>query len=442
MTGATTEIRGSIAVIRFSHPPVNSLAHLMRSAIMDELGAALADDSIAAVVLTGEGRAFCAGAEITEFNTSAIGASPTAHDIWAAIDASPKPVIGAVNGLAMGGGLEFAMTCHYRVAVADAQLALPEVKLGLLPGAGGTQRLPRAVGVEKALEMITAGEPARAEKFLGTSLVDRVARSAQELIDEAVAFAHELIGRRPLRRLRDVELRVEAPEAYFSEARRQVAKRFPGYVAPPKIVDCIEAAATLPFDEGIRVERAKFQEVVNGEQSKAMRRAFFGERRVARIDAFPDVAKLIGERLFARYREEGLWLRAEGVAPERVDRALEAWGMARGPFAGAVPEATAASSQSMLPDEEIVERCILAMVNDAALMLEVGLVDSAVEIDVACLRECGFPRFRGGPLFYANTLGLDEVVRALSRHASKSGDDAWTPSRLLAKMAQIGVLFD
>ena len=124
MTGAATEIRGAIAVIRFSHPPVNSLAHAMRAGIFERLRAAIADDSVLAVVLTGEGRAFCAGAEITEFNTPAIGASPTAHEIWAAIEASPKPVVAAINGLAMGGGLEFALTCHYRIAAADARLAL------------------------------------------------------------------------------------------------------------------------------------------------------------------------------------------------------------------------------------------------------------------------------------------------------------------------------
>ncbi len=278
MTGAISERRGSIAVIRFNHPPVNSLAHAMRAAIFARLGSALADRSVSAVVLSGDGRGFCAGAEITEFNTPAISEFPTAHDIWGAIEASRKPVVAAIHGYALGGGLEFAMACHYRVATPNAKLGLPEVRLGLLPGAGGTQRLPRAVGVEKALEMITTGEHVLAESFFGTLLVDRSVRPAN-VLDDAVSFANELVERNAaLRRLRDLPPRLEQAPMFFAAARERIAKRFADYAAPLKIVDCVEAAVMQRFDEGIKVERARFEELVNGEQSKELRRAFLAGR--------------------------------------------------------------------------------------------------------------------------------------------------------------------
>jgi len=277
-SGAATTLHGSVTVIRFRHPPVNSLGHAMRVGVHGELNKALADSSVRAVVLTGEGRGFCAGAQITEFSSGEIAAFPTAHDIWAMIEASPKPVVAAIHGYALGGGLEFAMACHYRVVASDAKLAAPEVRLGLLPGAGGTQRLPRAVGVKRALQMMLGGERAPAGDFAGTLLIDSFASG--DVVEDALAFANRLIaGQAPLRRLRDMAVPFADAAAFFAAQEACIADTYPGLFAPPAIARCVRAAVELPFEEGLRFERARFQELVKNEQSQALRAAFFAERR-------------------------------------------------------------------------------------------------------------------------------------------------------------------
>jgi 3-hydroxyacyl-CoA dehydrogenase len=283
VTSATYAKHGTVAVITFSHPPVNTLAHELRRAVEGQLQAALGMDSIKAVVVAGEGRGFCAGAQITEFNTPAISAAPTAHDIWALLENARKPVVAAIHGYAMGGGLEFAMACHYRVATKDAKLAAPEVKLGLLPGAGGTQRLPRAVGLERALDMMLSGEPVPARAFEGTMLIDRIV-SERAFTSLAVAYAASLaVVGAPLRRLRD---RGVAPQPLILENCRKRAAEMTGMLAPPAIVDCAEASL-LPFEEGIKVEREKFQALVDGEQSMALRKEFFAKRANRAPDSAP-----------------------------------------------------------------------------------------------------------------------------------------------------------
>ncbi|MFM9966902.1 MAG: enoyl-CoA hydratase/isomerase family protein [Burkholderiales bacterium] len=280
-SGATTTRHGPIALIRFFHEPVNTLAHAMRVAVHRELRAAFDDSAVRAVVLSGEGRGFCAGAQITEFASGEIAAAPTAHDIWAMIEASTKPVIAAIHGYALGGGLEFAMACHYRVALQTARLGLPEVLLGLLPGSGGTQRLTRALGVERALEMMITGERLAASEFAGTLLVDALASC--DVVEAAIGFALDLGTKTPPRRLRDIKARIDDAPNFFALARRAIAKRFPGKHAPLAIADCVAIAATLPFEDGLSYERARFQDLVNNEQSKAMRQAFFAERQIRRL---------------------------------------------------------------------------------------------------------------------------------------------------------------
>ena len=278
-SGAATTRQGSVAVIRFHHWPVNTLWHAMRAAVHIELTKAVADTTVRAVVLAGAGRGFCAGAQITEFASGEIAATPTAHDIWALIEASPKPVIAAIHGYAVGGGLEFAMACHYRIAQPDAKLAAPEVHLGLLPGAGGTQRLARAVGVERALEMMLSGERAPASGFAGTALIDGLA--AGDVVDEALRFSGNLQGVH-LPRLRDRAPSFSGGEAFFDAERARVATSSPGMLAPPAIIRCVEAAVNLPFEEGLLFERERFQELVNNSQSMSLREAFFSERQAAR----------------------------------------------------------------------------------------------------------------------------------------------------------------
>lgn len=276
--GATTALTGSVALIRFCHPPVNTLGHSMRAALHDELQKAIANPSVQAVVLAGEGRGFCAGAQITEFSSGEIAAWPTAHDIWAMIEASPKPVVAAIHGYALGGGLELAMACHYRIAAFDAKLAAPEVRLGLLPGAGGTQRLPRALGVRRAMQMMLSGDRSPAGEFAESALIDGLA--TDEVIDDALVFAGKLIEENPpLPRLRDLAVSFSGAAAFFAAEQARVTAVYPAMLAPMAIVQCVEAAVNLPFEEGLRFERARFQELVNNEQSNLLREAFFAARR-------------------------------------------------------------------------------------------------------------------------------------------------------------------
>ena len=283
-------LHGDIAVIRFNNPPMNTLALAMRTEVHEHVKTAVADPAVKAIVITGGGRAYCSGAEIREFNTPKTTTFPMSKDLIAAFEESPKPVIAAIHGVAMGGGLENALGCHYRVALAGAQLALPEVKLGILPGAGGTQRLPRALGAEKALEMIVSGNPVKSESVAGTLLIDEIIEG--DLLEGALAFAARVVAeKRPLRRLRDLAVPLDHADAFFAAARERVAKEYRGYPAPLKCVEAVEAAVRLPMDEGLKAERRCFDELVETTESKALRHAFFGERAVAKIPDIPDDLK-------------------------------------------------------------------------------------------------------------------------------------------------------
>ncbi len=280
----SSERVGAIAVITVDSPPVNALSHAVRAGIKARLDAALAAPEAAAIVLICAGRTFIAGADITEFGKPLKEPGLTA--VIEAIENSPKPVIAAIHGTALGGGLELALACHYRVAAADARLGLPEVKLGILPGAGGTQRLPRVVGVPLALDMITGGEPIGASRAHETGLVDEIA--AGELRAAAVAFAQKALrDGLPLKRIRDMndKLAVAEPD-FFRNYRSALARRKRGVEAPQACVDAVEAAATLPFEQGLLRERELFVKLLGGAQSKAQRYVFFAEREANKI---PDV---------------------------------------------------------------------------------------------------------------------------------------------------------
>ena len=284
---ATLEKEGEIAVLTLNSPPVNALSGPVREGINNGIKQAIDDADVKAIVLICEGRTFIAGADITEFGKAPSG--PSLFDALAMIEHGPKPVVAAIHGTALGGGLEVALTCHYRVAVPSAKCGLPEVNLGLLPGAGGTQRLPRIVGPEKALEMVTSGQHVGAKKCLEMGLVDELAEEGK-LREGAVAFAKKIVAeKRPLKKVRDRNDKVEAargrPEI-FSEFRKANARKFRGFLAPEYNIQCIEAAVNLPFDEGIKVEQKLFRELVTGTQSAAQRHVFFAERQVWKL---PDV---------------------------------------------------------------------------------------------------------------------------------------------------------
>jgi 3-hydroxyacyl-CoA dehydrogenase len=279
------EIVNNIGVIKVDSPPVNALSQAVREGILDAVNAAQKDDTDA-IVLMCEGRTFIAGADITEFGKPP--RDPSLPAVLGALENSSKLVVAAIHGTALGGGLETALACHYRCAVPSAKVGLPEVKLGILPGAGGTQRVPRIAGVKAALEMITSGNPIAAAKASDMGLIDEVLAGA-DLKAEAVAYARDLADSGALlKRIRDIKIDPASIEPGFFDAyRKQVAKRARGQIAQDRIVSCVEAAVNLPMDEGLEVERKLFSELVSSPQSKAMRHAFFAEREAAKIKDLP-----------------------------------------------------------------------------------------------------------------------------------------------------------
>ena len=290
MINAVTDLTvgGGIAVVTLDSPPVNALSADVRDGLAAAMAAATGDPLVKAVVLICAGRTFIAGADISEFGKPAHGAS--LPDVQAAIENSRKPVVAAIHGTALGGGLEVALVCHYRVAVGSAKFGLPEVKLGLLPGAGGTQRLPRVVGAAKALTMVTTGMPIGAKEALTSGLVDAV---VTDLRVEAIAFAQKVVADDlPLKRVRDRDVADVTPRM-FDAYRAANVKLFRGFEAPEANLKCIEAAATLPFDDGMAVERRLFVGLMSGLQSRAQRYVFFAERMANKIDGLDVNAPLL-----------------------------------------------------------------------------------------------------------------------------------------------------
>ncbi|WP_288902057.1 3-hydroxyacyl-CoA dehydrogenase NAD-binding domain-containing protein [uncultured Sneathiella sp.] len=282
------EARGTVGVITVDSPPVNALSQGVRAGIQGGIKAAVADDSVNAIVLACAGRTFIAGADITEFGKPP--QEPGLNDVIATMESSTKPVVAAIHGTALGGGLETALGCHYRVAVPSAKVGLPEVKLGILPGAGGTQRLPRVVGVQKALEMITSGNPIGAKEAHKVGLVDQVVEG--DLTEGAIAFAKKIAAEgRPLVKIseqNDKLAEAKKNPAIFDDFRKKNARKFRGFEAPENCIKAIEGAVNLPFPEGLKRERELFMELMVGEQAKAQQYFFFSERLANKI---PDVPK-------------------------------------------------------------------------------------------------------------------------------------------------------
>jgi len=285
---------GDVAVITLNSPPVNALSAKVREGLYEGFKAAIADPAAKAIVLICDGRTFIAGADITEFGGAMAG--PSLFDVQAMMEDSPKPVIAAIHGTALGGGLEVALCAHYRVGVPSARFGLPEVNLGLLPGAGGTQRLPRVAGVEKALEMMTSGRHAPAKEALAMGLVDELAEEGK-LREAAVAFAHKAAAEgKPLVKVRDNNTKTDAAKGHpeiFEAFRKTNARKFRGFKAPEANIQCIEAAVNLPFEEGLQVERKLFGGLMSSSESAAQRYSFFAERQANKIPDVPDDTALI-----------------------------------------------------------------------------------------------------------------------------------------------------
>jgi len=697
---ADYKVHGDVAVITMNNPPVNGLAYAMRREMVDGVARANADESVKAIVITGAGRTFSGGADITEFGTPKSVAEPNLLNIILVLENSAKPVVAAINATAMGGGLELALGCHYRIAAPGANIALPEVKLGLIPGAGGTQRLPRVLGVETALNMIVSGEPVKSELLAqqpGQKLFDKMASSPESLIEEALAFARSVADMRPLPLVRNLPCKHPLGDAYFQFARNMVKGMAKGFPAPIKCVDAVEMATQQKFDEGMRLEREIFTNLMFTPESKALRHIFMAERAASKIPDVPadtaqreiksvavigagtmgggismnflnagipvkilemkqeaidrgiatirknyesqvkrgklkqdkyeqrmslltptldyneikdadlvieavfeemgvkqkvfekldevmkpgailasntstlDVNKIasftkrpqdvvglhffspanvmkllevvrgaktgkdvmatvmtvakkikktavvsgvcdgfIGNRMIEQYSRQAGFLLDEGATPQQVDKAIEKFGFAMGPFrmgdlAGndigwAIRKRRAQERPNMLysrtadklcelgrfgqktgagwydyqpgkrdaipselvnkmiedhrkelgitprkiSDEEIVQRLVFALVNEGARILEDKIASRASDIDMVYLTGYGFPIQRGGPMLYADQVGLFNVAQAMKRFQQNPRDDAkfWEPAPLLARLAAEGKTFN
>ena len=284
----------NVGVLTLNSPPVNALSANVREGLDIGIKKAIENNDVQAIVIICEGRTFIAGADISEFGKEPKG--PSLFEVQDIMENSSKPLIAAIHGTALGGGLEVALTCHYRIAVKSAKCGLPEVNLGLLPGAGGTQRLPRLVGVEQALKMVTSGLHLPAEQCLQNGLIDKLANN-DDLLNDSISFAKEIIEEnRPLKKVRDIDEKVKAArgnDELFQNFRKSIERKTRGFLAPEYNIQCIEAAVNKPFDEGIKVERDLFIKLISGNQSAAQRYFFFAQRQVAKIPDIPKETELL-----------------------------------------------------------------------------------------------------------------------------------------------------
>ncbi|RJT24283.1 3-hydroxyacyl-CoA dehydrogenase [Chakrabartia godavariana] len=286
MQSVTTERHGDVLVVIVNNPPVNALSWHVRQGLKDSFEAGIADDGVKAIVLRCDGATFIAGADITEFGKPSQG--PDFNAVLNMIELAPKPVVAAIHGTALGGGLETALVCHYRVALPSAKLGVPEVKLGLLPGAGGTQRLPRVVGIDVAATMVSLGDPLPAAKAHELGLVDALA-GEDSLAADAIAFAKDAIAKGP-RPTRDRPITGDI--GAIEKLKAANARKWKGFEAPYANLACVEAATRLPFEEGMTFERTEFMKLMTGSQSAAQRHMFFAERQAAKIDGLPKDTQL------------------------------------------------------------------------------------------------------------------------------------------------------
>ena len=281
---AEYQVHGTVAVITLNNPPVNGMGLVTRTAAVKGIQQALADDAVKAIVITGAGKAFSGGADIKEFNTPKALQEPSLHTLIATAEGATKPVVAAIHTGCMGGGLELSLGCHYRVALPGAQIALPEVKLGLLPGAGGTQRLPRVLGLEPALNMIVSGNPVASEKL--PALFDEIFAADADIVQSAVAFAEKIADLRPLPKVRDRKVDYPNHEAFLQFSRNTVKAMAGPFPAPLECVETVAASVTMKFEDGLKFERERFLHLIQTPESKSLRNAFFAERVASKV---PDV---------------------------------------------------------------------------------------------------------------------------------------------------------
>ncbi|UHC18306.1 3-hydroxyacyl-CoA dehydrogenase NAD-binding domain-containing protein [Methylobacterium currus] len=437
----STAREGAVAVLTLQSGPVNALGTALRQGILAGVEAAEADPAVKAIVLIGGGRMFSAGADITEFGKPQSGIS--LPDLLNRIEASSKPVVAAIHGNALGGGLETALACHYRVAVPSAKVGLPEVKLGILPGAGGTQRLPRVVGPRKALEVIVGGSPIGAKAAAGMGLIDELAPE-DGLRAQAVAFAERVVAEgRPLTKIRDRDDKIAEGRddpGLFAAFREENARKTRGFEAPEACIACVEAACRLPFDEGLAFERAQFQKLVSGTQSAAQRYVFFAERQAAKIPDVPDdtparpVARVgvigagtMGGGISMNFLNAGIPVTIVEMKREALDRGLKT---IRTNY-----ENTAKKGR-LKPEDVETRMGLLSDTLDLEKLAECDLIIEAVYEDMGIKKEI-FSKLdkiaKPGAILASNTsyLDIDAIAAMTNRPADVIGMHFFSPANVM-----------
>lgn len=438
------ERHDEVGIVTVNSPPVNALSAAVRGGILECIKAAVADPAIKGIVLTCAGRTFIAGADITEFGKPP--KPPALNDVLAEIENSPKPVIAAIHGTALGGGLEVALACHFRVAVKEAKLGLPEVKLGLLPGAGGTQRLPRAVGPELAVKMIVGGDPIGAAEALKNGLIEEIVEGPTL---GAELFVRKLVAeKRPLRRLRDDDSKIAAAKAdrsIFTNAVAAMTKKSRGLEAPFAAADAVGYAIDLPFDEGLKKEREGFLKLVASDQSKAQRYAFFAEREASKIAGVPEGTKsrpvnrvailgagTMGGGIAMSFANAGIPVTLIETGEEQLKRGM---GIMQRNW-----EATAA--RGGIPADAPAKR--MALINGVVGIENVGDADLVIEavFETMAVKKEVFGKLdqyvKPGAVLASNTsyLNIDEIAKATKRPQDVLGMHFFSPANVM-KLCEI-----
>jgi 3-hydroxyacyl-CoA dehydrogenase len=435
MSVITTHAQDDVLVIVSNNPPVNALGAAVRQGLDAAVKQGLADPAITAMVIRCDGRTFFAGADITEFGKPPV--DPWLPDLLATIDASTKPIVAAIHGTALGGGCETALACHYRIAVPSAKLGTPEVKLGLLPGAGGTQRIPRLAGLKLALEMTAKGDPIPAKKALDAGLIDRLA-GEDSLVDEAIAFAREIADVRPLPRASEKTVAPD-PEAVAAFTKEN-ARRFRGFEAPAANIACVEAATKGSFEEGMAFERAAFMKLMGGVQSAAQRHIFFAERQASKIDgiaadiALRPIQKVgvigagtMGGGISMNFLSAGIPVIIVETAQEALDRGT---GVIRKNY-----EASAAKGR-LKPEQVEAAMGALTATLDFDALADCDLIIEAVYENMDVKKEI-FGRLsslaKPGAILASNTsyLDIDEIAASTARPGDVVGMHFFSPANVM-----------
>jgi len=426
------QLHDDVLEILIANAPVNALSAAVRQGLFKAIADAQDDAAVKAIVIRGDGKFFSGGADIAEFDEPSV--EPWLPAVVDAIEASAKPVVAAINGTALGGGLEVTLGCHYRIAVPSARLGLPEVKLGILPGAGGTQRLPRLIGAAAALDMIVSGDPIPASKAQELGLIDRLA-SEDSLLAEAIAFARSVDGPR-----RTGDRKVSADPELFERFASDNARKITGLDAPKACIEAVKAAVALPIDQGQKVEQSLFATLVAGDQSKALRHVFFAERAAARIDGLPkDLARrpirkvgvigagTMGGGISMNFLSAGIPVTIVEMTAEALDRGT---GLMRKNY-----EATAAKGR-LKPEQVEQAMGLLTPTLDFGALADCDLVIEAVYEDMDVKKEI-FARLDGiakpGAMLASNTsyLSIDEIASATTRPQDVLGLHFFSPANVM-----------